>query len=300
MLRSTAFATIALLSASPLTSQEELIWLDVPPVPQTWFAGSFLPRYVRVQLRGVGSETCENHSVSFEPFSEGEASPIRVPARWRIADGEGWCEAETRWKLGSAIGVQKLRASIDSIVTPFIGDTLRRPHRILEAVARAGPRVTVGLAMVNIAQRYDTLAVVGTDSTLAPAREGSEIIPVFGVETPIVVPPASSSAFLRGFFGRLRLFVAASIDDPGEDLFFGLAVLPFTFGQQWEELAFQLGYGFHLARRRVAESGPACVNGGNSSALCERDRFFLNHPTLTVTLDASDLIAVVLRAIGIP
>lgn len=298
-----AFALSPALSPS-LSSQE--IWLDARNNHQTWFRGSHLPRYLRVRLVGLTPTECEEQIVVFEAYSGGLASPERAPARWVLGGdddqwgGSEWCEAETRWQLSDATGVQKLRAWIEGVGVPATGDTLRRPHRMFEAVARQGPRVTLGLAGVLISHIYDTLAISDTDTSVVTVREQTTVIPMFGVETPILMPYVRGNKFLRGLFRRVRVFVGASIEEPGRDFFLGIAPNPLLFGQQWEEISFQLTYGVHVGRRTVAGRGDECTEAFQAASVCEISRFFWNHPYVSVSMDASRLLGAVLRAIGIP
>jgi len=288
--------------STPLAAQD--VWLEGRNNNQTWFRGSYLPSYIRVRLVGLTPAECETRHVVFEAYSGGHASPEKASARWVVSDGEewggsAWCEAETRWQLSDATGIQKLRASIDGLDVPATGDTLRRPARVFEAVAREGPRVTLGLAGILISQYYDTLAVFNGDSTVASVHEQSTVVPMFGVETPILLSYASRSAFFRGLFRRVRVFVGASITEPGRDFFFGITPNPLLFGQQWEEISFQLTLGAHVGRRKVVGSSEECAERLQPGSVCEIERFFWNFPYLSVNMDASGLVGAVLRAIGI-
>jgi hypothetical protein len=297
-------SVLVLLSSRPPPLATQEVWLDARNNNQTWFTGSFLPHYLRVRLVGLTPAECERRVVVFDAYSGGQASPDSANARWVVGDDErwdasAWCEAETRWRLSDATGVQKLRAWIAGLDVPATGDTLRRPIRMFEAVARASPRLMVGIAGILIGHSYDTLAVSNGDSAVVPIREQSTVIPMFGVETPILLPWLSRSAFARGLLRRVRVFVGASVTEPGRDFFFGIAPNPLLFGQQWEEIAFQLTLGVHVGRRTVLGSGEACAETLQSGATCQVTRFFWNYPFLSASMDASGLLTGVLRAIGI-
>ncbi|MFQ6045882.1 MAG: hypothetical protein ACE5PT_05910 [Gemmatimonadales bacterium] len=303
--RGLALVLVICVAVSPSFAAQE-VWLDARNNNQTWFTGGYLPHYLHVRIVGVTPAECEEQVVVFEAYSGGSASPEAAPARWVEGDddeewgGSAWCEAETRWQLSDATGVQKLRAWIDGISVPATGDTLRRPHRMFEAVAREGPRVTLGLAGVLIGRTYDTLAVSDTDTSIVTAREQTTVMPMFGVETPILMPYVRDNKLLRGFFRRLRVFVGASIEEPGRDFFLGFTPNPMLFGQQWEEISFQLTYGVHVGRRTVVGRGEECTEAFQAGSVCAINRFFWNHPYVSVSMDASRLLGAVLRAIGIP
>jgi len=296
---------LLLSTASPSLLASQDVWLDARNNNQTWFTGSYLPRYLRVRLAGLTPAECEERTVVFEAYSEGTVSPDSAKARWVVGEGAGWsggewCEAEARWQLSSATGLQKLRASIVGLSVPATGDTLHRPYRVFEAVARKPPRVMLGLAGILIGHSYDTLAIADGDTTVVPVREQTTVVPMFGVETPLLMEYLSGNTFLRGLFRRVRVFVGASIADPSRDFFFGIAPNPLIFGQQWEDISFQLAYGIHVGRRTVLGSVAECSERPNPVPTCQADRFYWDHPFIAVSMDASQLLGAVLRAIGIP
>lgn len=214
LLPAVGLGAMVLLSARPVLARQadssSKPWLEAENNRQIWFAGGYVPRYLKVRLRGATAADCEQHAVRFDAFSGGEASPDSALARWRVGENgaPGWCEAETRWKLSDAIGLQKLQARIVGAAPVASADTVHTPVRVFEAVSRARPRVTIGIAVSHINNRYDTLAVTGVDTTVVAFRERSGVIPVFGVETPIVMPWArtcrSSGEYSKSFESSWR------------------------------------------------------------------------------------------------
>jgi len=214
--------------------------------PYVWLRDTWLPITIRAEIRPQGGssqlteDSCERIRFAFQPRAGGQAQPDTGFASWEQMDHDmpGRCIAETRWKLGDATGSQQLRVLVGD------NDRVARTDRILTAYGREGPRIVAGIGYFTHHNSERSLYCTTPETPEADCaliRFGEDTLkrefPVsqenvgetfFGVEMPIFYPNQPGSGVATWISKRLRLLVGSTFDEPANNVFVGVSLIPLT------------------------------------------------------------------------
>jgi hypothetical protein len=176
----------------------------VAGVDQDWFASGHLPKAVSVEILDqndapVAEPKCSTLKLLTRPRAGKTVDTI--PATYYPSERNtkpGRCIAEVRWKLSEMPGVQRLDVSV----------TGANGSLTVDAVARAEPRIITGPALFY--------------------QEGSNLLGFFGVEFPVFQSAIRPNH--NHNLDRLRIIVGTSFENPEDDYFAAISLLPLVFG----------------------------------------------------------------------
>ena len=229
---------------------------------QYWYAGRQLRRPLIVTIAGESAESCGRRRVVFDAGEDGAVSPGVALATW---DGSS-CRAEGWWSLGTTIGIQHARATLEG--GSEVGEVT------FQAVARQGARIFFGGAYTPREERWVELV----DDGDAPA--GLREVQATGYFRPIV----GVDFALWPSWNRVRVAVGASAREIDRYFYFGISALQaLVFGPGQEGSAVDVHAGIQLSRRDMGVSGAACA----PAAFCTRRDLRFSGVTFMVSIDGA-------------
>jgi hypothetical protein len=222
-----------------------------------WIRGDYVPRPIWVDIDSIGGRPideaqCAQIKYRFLPLQGGTASPDSGFTQFDSAHHGAprpVCTAETRWKLADAAGEQQL-------LVDFSGTRIQRQRVQVSGLARQGPRLSGGVGWFqahrgereitcNSRDQHSACSDVPADSFPA-TRKGNirdeSVEPYFAVELPIFFAYESHHELHKYLFEHVRLVLGSTFEQPEENYFVGLALLP-LFSSASEYSPFQINAG---------------------------------------------------------
>ena len=229
---------------------------------QFWYAGRQLRRPLTVTISGEDAASCGRRRVVFDAGEDGAVSPRIALAAW---DGSS-CQAEGWWSLGTTIGIQHARATLE--------DGPEHGAVTFQAIARQGARIFFGGAYTPREEGWVELVDDGVSPTgLREVRPTGYFRPIVGVD--FALWPS---------WHRVRVAVGASAREIDRYFFFGISALQgLVFGPGQEGSAVDVHAGIQLSRRDVGRSGTECA----PAAFCTKRDLRFSGVTFMVSIDGA-------------
>jgi hypothetical protein len=232
---------------------------------------------VMVSIQNFG-ESCESNVVVFRPYGTvGTGSPDSVRAT--SGSSVGGCTASTWWRLGEGVGRQHLRASLADEPAKSL---------VLNAVARALPRLGAGVVSTYDFRDYDTRTVTERkvqitrrivdaatgDTTTVVADSTISTVSVAGVDGSWQTKPTLSIdfPFVASLTG-VRVSLGAALESAGRDWYLGMSLLQPFRGVSQEAVGADFHGVLHFGRRDVL-ANPTCDDDDDLSDCRSKDKFF--------------------------
>lgn len=191
-----------------------------------WFRDDYIPDPImfRISKRNqqggsvpIVERECDRIQVMFTPHLGGSAGPSPANARWN--DDDGTCTVGAQWKLANSVGTQYLYANVVGTQGP------QRVDQNAEAISRHPPRFMAGFGV------------------LLDKDEGQDRVRgVFGIDFPIFWEPTCRF----GLCEKLRLALGSSFENPADDYYAGISLIPLRWGPSGEGLPIQLSANYAI------------------------------------------------------
>ena len=210
--------------------------------PDSVFTGTRglpIAKLIRVRVDSTGGrftpdDKCQVFELNFITYMEGSVGPSPHKAQWD-KEREG-CFVEVVWKLGDYLGTQFLEGRM---INP---DSSTAPIR-LQAYSHEPARLVVAVTLLTAHQNL-------TRAGRRRKRQAEEknktslrrFVPMFGAEFS-----------LRQRKNNIRMLVAGSIFNPGEEFFGGILVQPLISDPSFEGAPIQISLGVLVGDLRVPQ-----------------------------------------------